>query len=99
MFVLTLIKRRIPAWRWNPVQNSNMMVDTKERIATTSAVTAIERKTPIREFLSMKKSNLSRILCFIPMSLMEPKEFLERRFDPLRPSPWRNMNGHNYPIT
>ena len=95
MFVLTLIKRRIPAWRWNPVQNSNMMVDTKERIATTSAVTAIERKTPIREFLSTKKSILSMILFLSPMSLIEPKEFLERRFDPSRPCPWKNMNRHN----
>ena len=87
MFVLTLIKRRIPAWRWNPVQNSNMMVDNKERIAITSAVTVIERKTPIREFLLMQNNILSTIFCRSPISLMEPwepEEFLERRLDPLR---------------
>ena len=70
MFLLTLISRRIPAWRWNPVQNSNMMVDTKERIATTSAVTAIERKTPIREFLPIQNNILSTIFCRSPISLM-----------------------------
>ena len=95
---LTLSRRRITPWRENPILISNMIVDTSDTSPTTSVITSIERKTPIREFLSMKKSNLSRILCFSPISLIEPKEFLERRFDPSRPGPWRNMNGHNYTI-
>ena len=95
---LTLSRRRITPWRENPILISNMIVDTSDTSPTTSVITSIERKTPIREFLSMKKNNLSMILCFSPISWMEPWEpieFLERRFDPLRPGPWRNMNAHN----
>ena len=74
-----------------------MMMDTSDPSPSTSVVTSIERKTPIREFLPMQKNILSTILCRSPISLIEPwepKEFLERRLDPLRPGLWININSH-----
>ena len=70
------------------------MVDTSDTRPSTSITTPVEKKSPIREFLSIQKNILSMILCWSPMSLMEPwepMEFLERclDLDPLRsPGLW-----------
>ena len=84
------------AWRGNPIFISIMMVDISEPSPITCMATSIERKTPIREFLFMQKKILSMIFIMSPMSLMEPwgpKEFLDRRLEPLRPSGlWINIS-------
>ena len=78
------------------------MVDTSDTRPSTSITTPVEKKSPIREFLSIQKNILSMILCWSPMSLMEPwepMEFLERclDLDPLRsPGLWINMNSHRF---
>ena len=93
---LTLNRSRIIAWVENPVHMSNKMVDSSDTSAATSAVAAIERKSPIREFLLMQKNILSMIFCRSPISLMEPK-FLERRFEPVRPSAlWINILSNRF---
>ena len=87
--ILTLNRSRRTAWVENPVHMSNEMVDSSDINAATSVVTPTERKSPIREFLFMQKKILSMIFIMSPMSLMEPwgpKEFLDRRLEPLRPS-------------
>ena len=67
------------------------MVDASETSPITCMATSIERKTPIREFLFMQNNILSMILWKVPISLMEPREFLERRLDPLLFGLWINM--------
>ena len=94
--ILTLNRSRRTAWVENPVHMSNEMVDSSDISAATSVVTPTERKSPIREFLFMQKKILSMIVIMSPMSLMEPwgpKEFLDRRLEPLRPSGlWINIS-------
>ena len=94
--ILTFNRVRITPWRGNPIFISNIMVDTSETSPITCMVASIERKTPIREFLFMQNKILSKILWKVPISLMEPREFLERRLDPLGPGLWINMRSHNY---
>ena len=68
--ILTLNRSRRTAWVENPVHISNEMVESSDTSATTSVVTPIERKTPIREFLFIQKKILSTKVCMSPMSLM-----------------------------
>lgn len=71
-------------------------MDTSETSPMACMATSIERKTPIREFLFMQNNILSMILWKVPISLMEPREFLERRLDPLLFGLWINMKSHRF---
>ena len=85
---LTLNRSRMTPCKGKPIFISNIMLDTKDTRPISVMVTSIERKSPIREFLSMQKNILSMILCRVPISLMEPwqpEKFLVRRLDSLGP--------------
>ena len=70
--ILTLNRRRMTAWRGNPIFISNIIVDTSDTRPNTCMIISIEKKSPIRDFLLMQKNILSMILCWSPISLMEP---------------------------
>ena len=95
LLILTLNRSRITAWRGKPNLIRNITLYSSIHSPTTSVINSIERRIPIRDFLPRQKNILSMIFCWSPMSLMEPREFLElrleprdfleRRLDPLRP--------------
>ena len=70
------------------------MADTWVTSPINSVITSSERKTPIRDFFFMQQQIMSIIFCLSPMSLMEPKDCLERRLGPLRPpGPWIDIKN------
>ena len=87
--ILTLNRSRMTPCRGKPIFISNIMLDTKDTRPISVMVTSIERKSPIREFLSMQKNILSMILCRVPISFMEPWE--PEEFLPLRAGFWINI--------
>ena len=59
-----------------------MTVDTSDARPITCMDTSIDRKNPIREVLPMQKNILSIILCWSPISLIEPSELKEALSSP-----------------
>ena len=94
--ILTLSRSRIRPWKGKPVFIRNITVENSNTSLITSVLTSIDKKIPIREFLSMQKNILSMISCKSPISLME---LLERRLDPLRPGPWIDMHSREIDLS